>query len=191
MTLVAGIVLPDGGIWMGSERVAGAFNHTALSHPKIYELELDTGTPIALGFAGSPRVAQTILSIELPSRDAAASYELWLTAFADQIRDACEARSLLVDAHDGDEAKMAADSEVLIGIEGHVVRIGEDLAWEEPARRWEAMGGAAYVWMGAYDALVNQCLEPIDAAKHAWRTAQRFHHIGDLFDEIHLPAFPA
>lgn len=190
MTLVAGIVLPDGGVWLGGDRYAGEFAYTQIAGPKVFELSVDerTDQTFAIGFAGSPRVAQVILAVTPPPRDSHShSLHWWLTEYCDAIRERAEAMGVLVDNGKGNGAELAGETEVLLAIEGRLVRIGCDLAWEEPARGQESIGAGAWMFDGAYEVLLEHH-EPITAARLAWPIVKRRQHVGDLADEVIVPA---
>jgi hypothetical protein len=181
VTLVVAVTT-DEGVWMGADRYAGSFHYTDLAHPKVFHLTGD-GYDFLIGFAGAPRVAQTILAVDPPDTRSG-SLHWWLTEYCDRIRQRCEDMSLLVTS--GDCGQMVGDSEALVAIDGRVVHIGCDLAWEEPARGWDAMGGAAYLLIGAAEVMREQH-DPVEAVRRAWPYTQRHSHVGDLVDELSLP----
>ena len=97
--------------------------------------------------------------------------------------------SVLCDPRNGDEAHLAGETQVLIGIDGRVVRIGYDLAWEENQRGWESTGKGAAVFDGAY--LANQQrwgAANTAAIAGAWAIAAEMTGVGPLVDELTLPA---
>lgn len=190
MTLVVGVVKPDGGVWMGGDRYAGSFDHTELANPKVFQLATEDGVPFLAGFAGSPRVAQVILAVH-PGPRAGRSLHWWLTDYCSRMRDAAADQSVLCDPHNGDGAQLAGHTGVIVGIDGHVMLVDEDLAWEEKTRGWEAAGGAFESFGGAFSVLRElQPEHPVRAARKAWRFARQFHRIGSLADQLTIPPRP-
>lgn len=186
MTLIVATRLPGGGTWMAGDRIAGGFDYKLLSHPKVFKLDAG-GTPFALGFAGSPRVAQVVTAVEPPPWEPSErSLHWWLTEFCDRIRDRAECQGVLVHAGGGSSAELAGNSGMLLAIAGHVILIDCYLAWSEPDRGWQANGGAFETFSGAYEVL-REMHDPIEAARRAWPVVERHHHIGPIADEIHLP----
>lgn len=187
MTLVVGVVQPDGGVWMGGDRFTGEFDHNEIATPKIFQLSTEDEIPFLVGFAGSARVAQAILAVYAGPR-APRSLHWWLTDYCDRIRAAVVDRALLCDPHDGDEPHLAGHTAFVLGIDGHVLLIDRRLAWEEPTRGWQANGGAYETFNGAYEVLRAEHKNPVDAARRAWPYVARHHRIGPLADELTIPA---
>lgn len=189
MTLIAAIVLPDGNVWMGGERVVGADGHV-LAGPKVFRMTTTRsngahGAPFLIGFAGSPRVAQTILAVKPPQWEPEdRSLHAWLTDYCTRIRDRCQAELLIEDTREG--GWLVGDSCALVAIDGHVVMIGCDLSWEELARPYRATGVAWETWSGAYAAHFEHLGDELAAARAAWQVAQAHHNVGPLVDELTL-----
>lgn len=182
MTLVVAIAT-EHGTWMGGERVAGDFTPTTLAGPKIFELVGD-GYHFSIGFAGSPRVAQTILAVHPPDRRSG-SLEWWLTEYCDRIHERCRDQGLMRDPGSADEVHLAGHSGAIVALEGRVFLVDHVLCWEEPANGYVATGGAYDMFWGAFEAL-RDGRDPVDAARLAWPIVQRRCRIGDLVDEITL-----
>ena len=191
MTLIAGIVLPDGNVWMGGERVVGTDGHR-LAGPKIFQLTTTRndkhdppGVPFLIGFAGAPRVAQTILAVKPPQwKPEYRSLHAWLTDYCANIRARCQAELLIEDSHEG--GWLVGGSAALVAIDGHLVRIGCNLSWEELDRPYRATGVAWETWTGAYVAHLDHHRDQLTAARAAWEVAERLHNIGPLVDELTL-----
>lgn len=189
MTLIAAIVLPDGNVWMGGERVVGTEGHV-LAGPKVFKITAHTTVegvdePLLLGFAGASRVAQTILAVRPPKWEPdERSLHAWLTDYCDWIRRRCQDELLIADTPEG--GYLVGNSCALIAIDGHVVMIGCDLSWEELAPRYRAIGVACETWNGAYVAHLEHMIDHLPAARAAWAVAEQLHHVGPLVDELTL-----
>lgn len=186
MTLVVGIELPRDRVWLAGDRRVGSFPHQTLTTPKVFDLEADstTGQRFGIGFAGSPGVAQAILAVTPPDRDARnRSLHWWLTAYADRIREHVTERSLLCDPRDGDPPHLAGHTGAVIAIEGQVVLLDDKLSWERVERGWRSTGVAYESFDAAYAAL-SRGRPSIAAARRAWTVAMDFHAVGPIADEI-------
>jgi hypothetical protein len=173
---------------MAGDRRAGGVHFTNIAGPKVFRTKTPDGYQLGLGFAGSPRVVQTVLAVAPPRLDHHGRLHPWLTSYCDSIHEVCAERGALASS-DSDGARLAGETDFLLAIEGRVFRVGEDLAWEEPARGWECVGSGSYSWQGAFAALRSESNEDgRDLARRAWVIAQDFHAVGDLLDEIEVPA---
>lgn len=188
MTLIASIVLSDGNVWMGGERVVGTDGHR-LAGPKVFELtttrsdDKTPSAPLLIGFAGAPRVAQTILAVKPPQWEPEdRSLHAWLTDYCVRIRDRCQAELLIEDTREG--GWLVGGSAALVAIDGHLVQIGCDLSWEELDRPYRATGVAWETWTGAYVAHLEHLGDELAAARAAWKVAEQLHNIGPLVDEL-------
>jgi hypothetical protein len=187
VTLVVAVTTPTG-IWMGGERVAGSFDYDELAGPKIFELETPSGDcKFAMGFAGHPRVAQTILAVTPPNRYGG-SLHWWLTELCDRIHDRAREHGVSRDPSGPDPVHLASSSGCILAIEGRVFLIDSDLSWQETTRGYVVNGGAFETFNGAFEVLLEQMGDPVAAARAAWPFVQRRHRIGDLVDEIVLEA---
>lgn len=184
MTLVVAVATADGA-WVGGERIAGTFEWTEISASKVIESQGD-GYHFAIGFAGAPRVAQTILAVHPPDgRDH--SLEWWLTEYCDRIQERCRDQGLMKDPGGCEPIRLADNSGFVLATQGRVFLVDRELAWEEPARGYTANGGAYAEFGGAYEVLSDQIDDPIEAARQAWPYVQRRCSIGDLVDEVFIP----
>lgn len=187
MTLVVA-ARTDDGVWMGADRISsgsGGHYHEMVG-PKIYPL-YGEGVDALVGFAGSARVAQAILRLEPPPRAGDAGPEEWLTRWADTVHDRCAQLDLLKQAGDESEMYLASYTAMVIAVDGRVFFMGDNLHWTEPAAGWSATGSGAEVFAGAYEVL-RERHNPVTAARYAWPYVQRHYMVGDLVDELHLPA---
>lgn len=185
MTLIVAIALPGKHVWMGGDRLAGG--DTYLAGPKIFRLETGDGVPFLVGFAGAPRVAQVVLASTPPDR-MRKSYSLhwWLTTYCNVLAGEIRDHSLMVQSGN-DCSEMAGQTTIVLGIEGQVIRIGCDLAWEQAARSWEATGAGAWCFYGAYDARKPWLPDPITRARTSWRTVTKhIGSVGRLADELRI-----
>lgn len=187
MTLIAALKLSEGGTWMGGERIVGSEGHV-LAGPKIFQLTASTtlddvdGQPYLMGFAGSPRVAQSIIAVLPPPwQPHERSLHAWLTDYCDRIRRRCQDELLIQDTPDG--GFLVGNSCALVAIDGHLVQIGCDLSWEELALSYRATGVAFETWSGAYVAHLEHLGDELAAAR-AWLVAQAMHGVGSLVDEL-------
>lgn len=189
MTLVVAVATGTG-TWLGGERMAGDFHYTEISGPKTCRLTDEfAGYDFAIGFAGSPRVAQAILSVHPPSRNPDGvphSLEWWLHEYSNAIYDVLSLRGLIHDAHDGNSPGLTGDTGFVLATEGRVFLFDNVLSWEEPTLGYVAQGGAWSFFAGAYEVLREQH-DPIDAARIAWPYVQKRSRIGDLVDETFIP----
>jgi hypothetical protein len=136
-------------VWMAGDRRAGGVHFTNIAGPKVFRTKTPDGYQLGLGFAGSPRVVQTVLAVAPPRLDHHGRLHPWLTSYCDSIHEVCAERGALASS-DSDGARLAGETDFLLAIEGRVFRVGEDLAWEEPARGWECVGSGSYSWQGAF-----------------------------------------
>lgn len=188
MTLVVAVRTQDGGTWLGADRIAGGFDYGEIATSKIARLTGDgrDGYDFAVGFAGSPRVAQSIVATSPPARMVGdRPLEVWLTAYADAVYDRLAERGLLADPRNGAEAHLAGDSDFLLTTEGRVFLFHCYLGWEEPARGYVSTGGARETFNGAFEVL-RERVGAVTAARRAWPFVQRHHRIGDPADEIFM-----
>lgn len=193
MTLVVATTTPDG-VWMAADRIQGGFDYAEMAWSKIHVMwgprDADGADRFEalVGFAGSARVAQAVLRLELPPRGDQPITD-WMTALADTVQERLRDCGLMRDdAAGADEPFMAGGSAMIVAAEGHVFYLGGNLHWTRPAAGWAATGGAAETFAGAYE--VHRDLDPhdpVEAARRAWPIAMRHHRIGPLADELSLP----
>lgn len=185
MTLVVAVA-HEGGVWVGGERIAGSFEYKTLAGPKVFELSTDDGQPFLVGLAGSPRSAQVWLGVFPPARGGR-SLEWWLTEYCDRVHDRLRDHGLMRDPGDEDPVYAAGHTGAVLAIDGRVFLIARDLSWEEPACGYVVQGGAYAEFCGAFEVLLDSH-DRVEAARRAWPYVQRRCHIGDLVDELVLPA---
>lgn len=210
MTLVVGIQTADG-VWLAGDRICGGDivmrgskvhgmhgplhthrpiqNHWAEDTQTRIRRQNEATFEIGVAFAGSARVAQAVLRLELPPRNPAdTSLELWLTCLADTIHDRLRDCGLMRDDNGDEPPFMAGGTDIIIAAERRVFLMPHTLHWFEPESGFVATGVADDTWKGAYLALTGAATNHnVERAKTAWRVAQQLHPIGPPVDELLFP----
>ncbi len=196
MTLIAAGVHGDmhprpGSVWMAGDRRSGGFDFEDLADPKVYRLPAGD-TEVLIGLAGSPRVAQLVLSVELPDYDPSErSLHWWMAETCNRIGERC-ARLWALPASSEYTGEMAGYTQALVAVPAvldepaHVCVINSSLSWAQPARGWDVIGGACETFAGAFVAVKDEGWSDLSAMQRAWEIAQQFHHIGPPVDILEL-----
>lgn len=151
MTCIVGWANEKAMIMGGDSAAVGGYDITIRDDPKVFELHQPGGPGVLIGFAGSFRMGQLLMTLKVPRDTRENLFAFMVVDFIPVIRKLFGSGGFMVKEHGREEG-----GKFLVAYRGRIFTIDGDFQVGMPSDNYDAIGcGEAYA-LGVMDVLLRQ-----------------------------------